>query len=274
MLLTRDERTLIVSMRGTPARLAFVDTRTRTVTKTLDLAGPGTLGDLAALSADDRIVYATFDRGENGTGGVAVVDIERRAVIDTWDYPGIGRVHGIAAHIGHPPMTLSTREAVMGTVVRELTTGKIRGDEVRAVGSPASLGCLTARTSTASTVPAARPAPRSWTGIRDAISIGPAAPQPPMEFPAGPRSERMLTLIAEMRCTEAQGENCLVLNVWEPTWSASTSSARDGLTAWRCPHDLLGIDAGVRWRRAGGAPRRRRRLRQPSPRRARLPLPR
>ena len=44
-----------------------------------------------------------------------------------------------------------------------------------------------------------------------------------MQFAAGPRSERMLTLIAEMRCTEAQGENCLVLNVWEPTWSASTN---------------------------------------------------
>ena len=33
----------------------------------------------------------------------------------------------------------------------------------------------------------------------------------------------MLALLAEMRCTEPQGENCLVLNVWEPTWSTSTT---------------------------------------------------
>ena len=40
-------------------------------------------------------VYATFDRGTTGVGGVAVVDIKRRAVIDTWDYPGVGRTHGV-----------------------------------------------------------------------------------------------------------------------------------------------------------------------------------
>ena len=96
LLLTRDERTLIVSMRGTPAQLAFIDTGTLALTELVDLAGADTSGDLAAISDDDRFVYATFDRGETGTGGVAVVDVERRAVIDTWDYPGVGRVHGIA----------------------------------------------------------------------------------------------------------------------------------------------------------------------------------
>jgi DNA-binding beta-propeller fold protein YncE len=96
MLLTGDEGTLIVSMRGTPARLAFIDTATLAVTDLVDLAGSDTSGDLAAMSDDDRVVYATFDRGETGTGGVAVVDVETRAVIDTWDYPGVGRVHGIA----------------------------------------------------------------------------------------------------------------------------------------------------------------------------------
>jgi DNA-binding beta-propeller fold protein YncE len=96
LLLTGDERTLIVTMRGTPARLAFIDTGTLAVTELVDLAGPDTSGDLAAISDDDGFVYATFDRGETGTGGVAVVDVERRAVIDTWDYPDVGRVHGIA----------------------------------------------------------------------------------------------------------------------------------------------------------------------------------
>ena len=40
MLLTRDRRTLIVSMRGTPAQLAFVDTRSLTLTDTIDLVDP------------------------------------------------------------------------------------------------------------------------------------------------------------------------------------------------------------------------------------------
>ena len=95
MLLTRDRRTLIVSMRGSPARLAFIDIRTRTVTP-VDLGGPDTFGDLAAISDDDRFVYATFDRGPTGTGGVAVVDTKRHTVLETWAYPGIGRVHGVA----------------------------------------------------------------------------------------------------------------------------------------------------------------------------------
>jgi DNA-binding beta-propeller fold protein YncE len=84
LLLTADGRTLIVSLRGTPAQLAFVDTRSLTVTATV----PGTFGDLAALSRDGRFVVATVDRGVGGTGGVAVVDVCRRAVVRAWDYPG------------------------------------------------------------------------------------------------------------------------------------------------------------------------------------------
>ena len=112
--------------------------------------------------------------------------------------------------------------AGMGKVVRELTSGTIRGDEVcggrvaRFLGVPYG-GEVEGRQRFCPPRPA-----RSWPGVRDATAIGPAAPQPPMTFAAGPRRERMLALIAEMRCTEAQGENCLVLNVWEPTWSAST----------------------------------------------------
>jgi hypothetical protein len=48
------------------------------------------------MSEDGRFVYATFDRGEQGTGGLAVVDVDARAVIDTWAYPVVGRVHGVA----------------------------------------------------------------------------------------------------------------------------------------------------------------------------------
>jgi DNA-binding beta-propeller fold protein YncE len=96
MLLTRDKRTLIVTMRGTPAQLAFVDTRSLTLTGVMPLGGADTFGDLAAMSRDGRFVYATFDRGATGVGGVAVVDVKRRAVVDVWSYPGVGRSHGIA----------------------------------------------------------------------------------------------------------------------------------------------------------------------------------
>jgi DNA-binding beta-propeller fold protein YncE len=96
MLLTRDRGTLIVTLRGTPAQLAFVDTETMTLSGTVALAGAGTFGDLAAMSKDGRFVYATFDRTASGTGGVAVVDMSGRSVVDTWAYPGVGRPHGIA----------------------------------------------------------------------------------------------------------------------------------------------------------------------------------
>lgn len=96
MLLTRDRETLIVTLRGTPAQLAFVDTPSMTLSGTVPLAGAGTFGDLAAMSKDGRFVYATFDRAAAGTGGVAVVDVEGRTLVDTWAYPGTGRPHGIA----------------------------------------------------------------------------------------------------------------------------------------------------------------------------------
>ncbi len=96
LLLTRDQHTLIVSMRGSPARLAFVDTKNLKLIATIPLAGARSFGDLAAMSDDGRLVYATFDHGALGTGGVAVVDVRQRAVIDTWEYPGVGRVHGVA----------------------------------------------------------------------------------------------------------------------------------------------------------------------------------
>ena len=94
-MLTPSERTLVVSLRGSPATVAFVDTRRLTLMGTLQIASAGTFGDLAVITGDGRYVYATFDAGTGGTGGVAVIDVRRRKVIDTWAYPGTGRPHGI-----------------------------------------------------------------------------------------------------------------------------------------------------------------------------------
>ena len=55
----------------------------------------GTFGDLAVMTKDGRYVYATFDAGITGTGGVAVVDVRAQQVVDTWAYPGAGRPHGV-----------------------------------------------------------------------------------------------------------------------------------------------------------------------------------
>ena len=95
VMLTPDEHTLVVSLRGSPASLAFVDTIDLTLLGTVQIGGAGTFGDLAVITNNGRYVYATFDAGISGTGGVAVVDVRRRKVVDTWMYPGIGRPHGI-----------------------------------------------------------------------------------------------------------------------------------------------------------------------------------
>ncbi len=96
LILTPGEHTLLVSLRGTPARLAFVDTDPLALEGTIDVAGPGTMGDLAVGSPDGRFVYMAFNALAGGQGGVAKVDVHRRAVADTFLYPGIGRPHGIA----------------------------------------------------------------------------------------------------------------------------------------------------------------------------------
>jgi DNA-binding beta-propeller fold protein YncE len=94
LMLSPDERTLAVSLRQSPASLAFVDTVTLTA-ETIQLAGGGTFGDLAVMTHDGRFVYATFDAGSAGMGGVAVVDVKQRTVVDTWMFPTPGRIHGI-----------------------------------------------------------------------------------------------------------------------------------------------------------------------------------
>jgi YVTN family beta-propeller protein len=95
VMLTPSGRTLVVSLRGTPATLAFVDTVRLGLISSLPIAGPNTFGDLAVMTRDGRYVYATFDSGATGTGGVAVVDVRSRKVVDSWAYPGTGRPHGI-----------------------------------------------------------------------------------------------------------------------------------------------------------------------------------
>ena len=75
----------------------------------VQIGGAGTFGDLAVITNDGRHVYATFDAGISGTGGVAVVDVSRRKVVATWAYPGTGRPHGIWYSGRKPPSNAITK---------------------------------------------------------------------------------------------------------------------------------------------------------------------
>ncbi len=96
VMLTPSERTLAVSLRGSPASLSFVDTVRLSLIETVRISDDDhSFGDLAVMSEDGRFVYATFDALAAGTGGVSVIDVRTRKVVDRWAYPGPGRPHGI-----------------------------------------------------------------------------------------------------------------------------------------------------------------------------------
>jgi streptogramin lyase len=96
MMLTPNERTLVVSLRGSPASLSFVDTRTLTAFPLVRIGPEDTsLGDLAVMTQNGHFVYASYDNNIAGTGGVAVVDVRTRELVDRWQYPTPGRPHGI-----------------------------------------------------------------------------------------------------------------------------------------------------------------------------------
>jgi DNA-binding beta-propeller fold protein YncE len=100
MMLTPSERTLVLSLRGSPASLGFVDTRSvdtgTPLVQLIPIAGTGTFGDLAVMTPNGRYVFATYDRGlPPNKGGVVVVDVRTRQIVNSWEYPGEGRPHGI-----------------------------------------------------------------------------------------------------------------------------------------------------------------------------------
>ena len=96
IMLTPSERTLVASLRGSPAALSFIDTDLTEPSQLIPIAGGGTFGDLAVISPDGHWAFATFDAGIAGIGGVAVVDVDRREVVARWPFPQPGRPHGIA----------------------------------------------------------------------------------------------------------------------------------------------------------------------------------
>jgi hypothetical protein len=100
MMLTPTERTLVLSMRGSPASLGFVDTESvdtgTPLVQLIPIAGTGSFGDLAVMTPNGHFVFATYDRGlPPNKGGVVVVDVRTQQIVNSWEYPGEGRPHGI-----------------------------------------------------------------------------------------------------------------------------------------------------------------------------------
>jgi DNA-binding beta-propeller fold protein YncE len=88
--LSMHERQLTVGLRGTPAQVAVVDTRTLTF-QTVTIGGTGTIAGHQWTSRDGRTTFAAF---EGPGAGVAVIDHRQgNAIAQTLDYPG--RPHGL-----------------------------------------------------------------------------------------------------------------------------------------------------------------------------------
>jgi para-nitrobenzyl esterase len=101
------------------------------------------------------------------------------------------------------------RPAYGEDALAETTYGRVRGVDVGGVkvfkGIP--YGASTAGKNRF--MPPARPA--AWTGVRDALAYGPSAPQ------TEPGTQRAASAIAVAAAgLPAEGEDCLVLNVWTP----------------------------------------------------------
>lgn len=87
--LTNDKQTLIVGLRGNPARMAFIDTETLS---TSYLTLPGSTTGHQWLSRNGRFTYIAVE----APGQIAVVDNRSRLVVTTYPYPnGMTRPHGV-----------------------------------------------------------------------------------------------------------------------------------------------------------------------------------
>lgn len=109
-------------------------------------------------------------------------------------------------------------------VIREVSQGKVRGEIVPGSGVARFLGVPYGAEVAGGRRFLPPRAPSAWSGVRDSLGFGPAAPQPFLDMGPTTRGRAMQAFMDELAPNEPQGENCLVLNVWAP--SAQTVSPR------------------------------------------------
>ena len=87
--LTNDKRTLIVGLRGIPARMAFIDTESLMPQY---LALPGATTGHQWLSSNGHLTYIALE----SPGGIGVVDNLTRTLVTSYPYPnGLTQPHGV-----------------------------------------------------------------------------------------------------------------------------------------------------------------------------------
>lgn len=104
-------------------------------------------------------------------------------------------------------------------VIAETSFGKIRGVDNNGIKTFKGIPYGASTSGANRFMPPAEPA--DWSGVRDALAYGPSAPQ--REPAAAPRPPGMLTIAGEN--LPAEGEDCLVLNIWTPALAPSGSGA-------------------------------------------------
>lgn len=111
-------------------------------------------------------------------------------------------------------------------VIAETAFGKLRGVDNNGIKIFKGIPYGASTTGANRFMPPAEPA--DWSGVRDALAYGPSAPQRDPGAPPPPPG----TLSVSGEKLPAEGENCLVLNIWTPAVSAASGSRKRPVMFW------------------------------------------
>ena len=121
----------------------------------------------------------------------------------SFHHPGFAARGGVERH----PAARAGRRERSG--LAETAFGRVRGVDVQGIKTFKGIPYGASTAGKNRFMPPAKPA--SWTGVRDALQYGPSAPQRNPDAPG--TAARLATATAGL---PAEGEDCLVLNVWTP----------------------------------------------------------